>query len=179
MLTGSVFPLRPRRFMIWVQIREVISMSKQHKQLKPQRWMRLDLIFTIMQKASFSIYTHSKILARLWRGTKSEDILPWKISQMIKKTVPFRKSIIKYCALIIYLRVWRKVNGNWDNNWIRISEERERQCRTNTRVKRNKYIQKRNPRTIWEKAFRIKDKNRVHKVYQFHQNRATIPYDGR
>ena len=34
--------------------------------------------------------------------------------------------------------VWRKFNGNWDNNLIRISKCRESHCRINTSVRRNK-----------------------------------------
>ena len=38
--------------------------------------------------------------------------------------------------------VWWKVNGNWDNNMIRISQWRESHCRTNTSIRRKKEIQK-------------------------------------
>ena len=39
----------------------------------------------------------------------------------------------------IPLWIWQKVNGNWDNNVIRISQWSESHCRTNTSVrKRNK-----------------------------------------
>ena len=32
--------------------------------------------------------------------------------------------------------IWWKVNGNWDNNMIRILQWRERHCRTNTSIRR-------------------------------------------
>ena len=38
--------------------------------------------------------------------------------------------------------VYWKVNGNWDNNMIRISQCWESHCRTNTGVRRKKEIQK-------------------------------------
>ena len=37
---------------------------------------------------------------------------------------------------------WWKVNGNWENSMIRISQWRESRCRTNTSVRRKKEIQK-------------------------------------
>ena len=69
-----------------------------------------------------------------------KDILPWNISQMITKTVPISTRIVISYAMkrAIPLWIWWKVNGNWDNNMIRISQWRESLCRTNTSVRRNK-----------------------------------------
>ena len=54
---------------------------------------------------------------------------PWQsaqevISYEIKRGIP--------------LWIWWKVNGNWENNMIRIFQWRESHCRTNSSVKRNK-----------------------------------------
>ena len=65
------------------------------------------------------------------RSTEFKDILLWNISRMVKKTVPISARIVISYAMKrgIALWVWRKVNGNWDNNMIRISQWRESHCR--------------------------------------------------
>ena len=52
----------------------------------------------------------------------------------------------------ILLRIWWKVNGNWDNNIFRIFQWRESHCRTNTSVWRKKEIQKSRTMiiTVWD-----------------------------
>ena len=125
------------------------------------------------------------------RSTEFKDILPWNISQMIAKTIPISTGIVISYEMKqgILFWVYCKVNGNWDNNMIRISQWRESHWRTNTSIRRKKEI--RNSRTvrvsvrdssrkihhldkvIWDK----KNYNRVHQVYQFHQNRLAS-YDG-
>ena len=54
------------------------------------------------------------------RSTEFKDILPWNISQMIKKTIPIStRIVISYpTKWDIPLRIWWKVNGKWDNNMI-------------------------------------------------------------
>ena len=66
------------------------------------------------------------------------------ISLMIEKINPVRMRIIIVCDMTqgIPFWVWGKVNWNWHNNMSRISQWRDRQYRTNTRVRRNKSIQK-------------------------------------
>ena len=63
---------------------------------------------------------------------------------MISKTIPISKRIVISDAMKwgILLQTWWKVNGNWDNNMIRIFQCRESHCRTNTIVRRKKEIQK-------------------------------------
>ena len=76
------------------------------------------------------------------RSTEFKDILPLNLSQMITKTVPISTSIdISYPMKqgILFWACW-KVIRNWDNNVIRISQWRERRCRTNTIVKRKREI---------------------------------------
>ena len=67
-------------------------------------------------------------------------MIPWNISQIITKTVPIRtRTVLSYAMKwSIPLWVWRKVNGNWENNMIRISQWKESHCRTNTSVRRKK-----------------------------------------
>ena len=81
-------------------------------------------------------------------STEFKDTLPWNISQMITKTIPISTRIVISYAMKrgIPLWIWWKVNGNWDNNMIRISQWRESHCRTNTSVRRKKEIQ--NCRTV-------------------------------
>ena len=78
------------------------------------------------------------------RSTKFKDILSWNISQMIMKTIPISTRIVISYAMKWGILLWIswKVNGNWDNNMIRISQWRESHCRTNTSVRRKKEIQK-------------------------------------
>ena len=75
-----------------------------------------------------------------------EESLKWsqRVSQMITKTVPIStRIIIKYAMKQgIPLWIWWKVNGNWDNNMIRISQWTESHCRTNTSIRRKKQTQK-------------------------------------
>ena len=59
--------------------------------------------------------------------------------------------------------VWWKVNGNWDNNMIRISQWRESHCRTNTSIRRKKSIQKNwNVRiTVWDPIRKVNHLSRI------------------
>ena len=43
----------------------------------------------------------------------------------------------------LFFWVYRRVNGTWDNNLIRISQWRKSHCRTNASIRRKKEIQKR------------------------------------
>ena len=106
--------------------------------------VRFDLIFTMTD-----IYVNSNLgtltkFTSSSRSTEFKDILPWKISQMITKTVPISTRIVTSYAMKWGIPLWIswKVNGNWDNNMIRISQWRENHCRTNTSVRRKKEIQK-------------------------------------
>ena len=58
------------------------------------------------------------------RSTEFKDIFPWNISQIIMKTVSIsmRIAIIYMMKQGIPFWVWWKVNGNWNNNMIRISQ---------------------------------------------------------
>ena len=78
-----------RRFFLLAQMKKVISMNygSSTSSWKPKtlRWMRLDLILTMSYKNINSILNPlKKITSSSWR-TKSKDILPWNISQMIIK----------------------------------------------------------------------------------------------
>ena len=130
------------RFILLVQTKKVISMNygSSTRSWKPWIWMRLDLIFSIR-----NIYINSNLnplarFARSSRSTKLKDILPWNVSQMITKTIPISMRIVISYAMKqgITLLIWWKVNGNWDNNTIRISQWRESHCRTNASTRRKK-----------------------------------------
>ena len=89
-------------------------------------------------------------------NTKLKDILPWNISQMATKAIPISTRIVRNYATKrdIPSWIWWKVNGNWDNNMIRISQRRENHCRTNTSIRRKKEIQKSRTMkiTVWHSS---------------------------
>ena len=81
---------------------------------KPWRWMRLHL-------NPLTNFTSTS------RSTSFKDILPWNISEMITKTIPISTRIVIRYAMKWGILLWIswKVNGNWDNNMIRISQWRK------------------------------------------------------
>ena len=133
---------RFRLFIVLVQTKKVISMNygSSTSSWKPWRWVRLELILSMRDTyINFNLNPLPKFISSS-RSTEFKDILLWNISQMITKTVPNSMRIVignamKRCTL---LWIWWKVNGNWDNNMIRISQSRECHCRTNTSTRRNK-----------------------------------------
>ena len=91
---------------------------------KPWRRVRFDLILMMRD-----IYSNSKLnpltkFKSSSRSTKLKVIFPWNISQMIMKTDPISARILVSYMMKwgIPFWVWWKVNGNWDNNMIRISQ---------------------------------------------------------
>ena len=104
---------------------------------EPWRWVRLDLILRMRD-----IYINSNLnpltnVTSTSRNTQFKDILSWNISQMIMKTIPISTRTVASYAMKwgILLWIWWKVNGNWDNNMIRISQWRESHYGTNTSVR--------------------------------------------
>ena len=74
------------------------------------------------------IYIYMTKFTSISRSTESKDILPWNIYGMITKIVPVctritLSSVMKWS--ILFWVCW-KVNGNWDNNMIRISQWQEK-----------------------------------------------------
>ena len=132
---------RFRRFILLVQMKKGISMNygSSMNRWKPWRWVwRCTSMMRDMYINSnlnpLTKFTNSS------RSTEFRDILMWNNSQMITKTIPISKRIVISYAMkwsILFWVYW-KVNGNWDNNMIRISEWRESNCRANTSVRRNK-----------------------------------------
>ena len=115
-----------------------------HKQLKIMEMSELDLIFTLWDiYRYYNLNTFTEFTSSS-KSIKFKDILPWNISQMITKTVPISTRIVISYAMKrgILFWVWQKVNRNWDNSMIRISEWGKSHCRTNTSVRRKKQIQK-------------------------------------
>ena len=57
----------------------------------------------------------------------------------------------------IPLWIWSRINGNWDNNTIRISQWRESHCRTITSVRRKKKVQKSSTTriTVWDQRRKV------------------------
>ena len=103
--------------------------------LNPFKWVRFDLILMMGD-----IYINSNLnpLAKFTssssRSTEFKDNFPWIMSQIIKKTYQ-QDNVISYAMKRgILFWAYGKVNGNWDNNIIRTSQWRERNCRTNINV---------------------------------------------
>ena len=112
--------------------------------------MRFDLVLTIRDMYINSNLNSLTKLTRSSRSTVFKDILPWNISQMIMKTIPISTRIVISCGMkrgILFWVYW-KINGNWDNSMIKISQLRGSHCRSIISVRRNKYIQKNRTVTV-------------------------------
>ena len=143
-----------RRFILLVQTNEMASMNygRSTSCWKPWKWVRLDLILMMRD-----IYINSNLnqltkFTSSSRSIKFKDILPWNISQMITKTILISTRIAISYAMKqdILFRVQWKVNGNWYNNMIRISQWRESHC--NSQSQAGIWIGK---LIIWVKSFEI------------------------
>ena len=141
MVTGlSDLSLRLRRFILLVETKNTISMNYggSTSSWKPWRWVRLDLILMLRD-----IYISSNLnpLTKFTSSSRSIeliDIFPWNISLKITKTIPVSTRIVISYTIKqgISFLVWGKVNANWDNNMIRISQWRKSYCRKNSSVRR-------------------------------------------
>ena len=85
--------------------------------LKPQRWVRLDLIIAFTMRDIY-INSNLKPLTKFnscSRSTEPKDILLWNISQIIMKSIPISMRIVISYAMEqgILIGVRPKVNGNW------------------------------------------------------------------
>ena len=177
---------RIRRFIPLVQTKRVISMNygSSTSSQKPQKWMRLDLIFSLRD---IYINSNPNPLTKFTsssRSTNLKDILPWNISQMIMKTIPISTRIVISYAMKwgILLWNWWKVNGNWDNNMIKISQWRERNKSKRAGIWESQSGICIGKLTIWVRSFEIIAvllQSSPGQVDQFHQNRWASPYDGR
>ena len=133
---------RFRRFFLLVQTKKVISMNfgSSTSSWKPWGWVRFDLILTMRDKYIDSNLNSLPKFTISSRSTELKDTLPWNISQIITKTVTINTGIIINCAMkwdIIFWVYW-KVDGNWDNSMIRVSQWRESDCWRSTRIRRKK-----------------------------------------
>ena len=162
-------------------MRKVISMNygSSTSSWKPWRQVRLGGIYT-----SVPTWTHLQNSLAAPEVLSLKISFPRNISQMITKTIPISTRIVISYAMKwgIPLWIWWKVNGNWDNKMIRISQWKESHCRTNTSIRREKKIQKsRTVRvTVWDPSRKVNHLSKVvwdHQVYQFHQNKLASTYD--
>ena len=99
---------------------------------------------------------------------------------MVEFTLPISTTIVIGCVMKrpIILWVWRKVNGSWENNTIKIfqsgntvekilgleeinSNKKTYKCHSQI----SKWESQSMSKIVWDK--------RVHQVYQFHQNKLT------
>ena len=104
-----------------------MNYSSSRSTWKLWRWVRLDLILSMRD-----IYINSNLnqLTKFTSSSRSTDfknILTWNISQIITKTVPISTRIVKSNERRWGIPLWIswKININWDNNMIRISQRRE------------------------------------------------------
>ena len=151
--------------------------------------MRLDLTLTMRDiYINFNLNQLTKYTSSR-RSTDFKGIFPWNISQMIAKIISISTRIVISYTMKwdILFWLWKKVNGNWNNNIVRISQMRKSYWRINTSVGKKKFKRAGQSESqsgiwvgklmIWVMLFKII--NRVHQVYQFHQNKLASPYDGR
>ena len=104
-----------------------MNYSSSRSTWKLWRWVRVDLILSMRD-----IYINSNLnqLTKFTSSSRSTDfknILTWNISQIITKTVPISTRIVKSNERRWGIPLWIswKININWDNNMIRISQRRE------------------------------------------------------
>ena len=114
---------RFKRFILLVQSRKLIFMSYEGSinSWKPWIWVKLDFIFKMRD---IYINCNPNPLTKFTssnRSTDFKDILPWNISQMNTKTTSISTTIIiSYPMKQGFLFwVWRKDNGDRDNNKIK------------------------------------------------------------
>ena len=133
---------RFRRFILLEEMKKVISMNYGNTTScwKPRAWARFDLIVTMREiyiKINLNPLTNFNCSSR---SIHFKDIFPWNISQIITKTTSICTRIVINYAMkqgILFWVYW-KVNENWDKYMIKISQWRERHCRTNTGFRGNK-----------------------------------------
>ena len=172
-----------RRFILLGQIKKDVSMNygSSRSSWKSWRWVRLGLMKNIYINSNLNRLTK---LTSSRRSIEFKDILPWNISQMIKKTISIRMRTVISNAMKrgFPLWIWSKLNENWDSNMIIISQWKENHCRTITNARRKKEIQK--SRTVriavWDPIMQVSHLCKVvwdRKItteftrYQFHLNR--------
>ena len=140
LLALSELYFRFGRFMLLKQAADNHAAESSTSSWKPWRWVRFDLILKMRDiYISSSLNPLTKFTSSS-RSTEFEDILVWNIFQMATKTIPISSRIIISYVMKWYILWWilRKVNGNRDNNTIRISELKESHCRTNTSIRTKK-----------------------------------------
>ena len=107
---------RFRRFILLAQTKKMISMNygRSTTSWKPQRWVRFDLILIMRNTYNNSNLNSLRKFISSNRSTEFKVILPWKISQMIAKTIVMSMRILISYAMrqcILFWVCW-KVNGN-------------------------------------------------------------------
>ena len=136
---------RFRRLVLLVQTKAIsMSYCSSTSTWKPRRWARFDLIFSMRDIHNNSNLKTLIKFTSTGRSTEFKNILPCNISQLTTKSIPISARIVISYAMkqSIPFWAWRKANGNWDNNMIKISQLRESHFGTNTSVRRKKKIQK-------------------------------------
>ena len=172
-----------------VQTKNVTSMNygSSTSSWKPWRWVRLDL--TLVMRG-IHVASNQNPLTKFtpctW-STEIKDILPWNISQMIRKTVPNSKRIVISYAMkwAIGFQFGRKSMKTEKTTWSEFPSGEKgilEQILSQKKKSKRAGLWKSQPGTrigkltVWVKSFKI-SYNKVHQVYQFHQKWLASPYD--
>ena len=137
------------RFILLEEMKKVISMnhSSSTSKWKSQRWLRFDLM--LMMKDIYIVtnsnlnplikFTSSRSTEFKENGTSPMEHLS---NDRLEHHNQHGNNHNLCIDMGILFWVYRKVNGNSENSTIRISQWKERHCRTNTSIRRKKEIQK-------------------------------------
>ena len=157
-------------------INKPLSYGSNTSSLKPWR-MKLDLILMMVHTSVPKWTNLLTLFESSSRNIQFKDIFPWNISEVITKNIQISTIMIKSCAMKrkTPFCIWRKVKtiawskfangGKATEKLIPWSEEinkKKQKCENKSR----KWVE---TFTIWVRLLE-KNCNRVHKVYQFHQN---------
>ena len=129
---------RFRRYILLVKMKRVISMSEvvakvdeNHREDWGLTWYLQWYIHQFQPNPPTKFTSNS-------RSTEFKDILWWNISQLIPKTVSSSMRIVISYAMKWGIPFWWKVNGNLDNNMIRISQWSKSHCKTYSSIRKKK-----------------------------------------
>ena len=124
-LSLSEFYFRFGRFILLVQTKRVISINygRSTSSWKPWTRVRLHLIFRMRYIfINSNLHPLTKFTSRS-RSTEFKDILPSYNSQIITRIIPISTRVVIRYAVKRSIPLWvsQKINGNSDDNFIRIS----------------------------------------------------------
>ena len=98
---GNFCVPEPGHYLVPPVLKSCISpwVMLKHKKLKPWKWMRLHMIYTMRK---IYIYSSRETLTKPscnCRSTEFKNIIPWNISKMITKTITIHTRIVISCKM--------------------------------------------------------------------------------